>query len=175
CEREDHHALQIVGRIVVLEVPRVGQRFLRLDGEDLAVQYAAPVSAKIETVTHGWLEVILHQPLLDQMWLGEGAPDLFRWMGDLTFDDDGERFGGDFVHWSILLSKPSSWSNRPCQKPAILLVQSSNGARALSCALWRVARPSCRSRPSPARLRTARCFETAGCEPPARAVRAPTV
>src|SRR5262245_12111737 len=69
-EREGHHALQIVGRIVVLEVPGVGQRFVRLDREDLAVQHAAPVSAKIETVTHGWLEVILHQPLLDQVWLG---------------------------------------------------------------------------------------------------------
>src|SRR5262249_29959351 len=36
-------------------------------------------------------------------------------------------------------------------------------------------RPSWRSRTSPARFRTPRCFETAGCETPARAVRAATV
>src|SRR3954469_12930761 len=37
-EREGHDTFQIVSRIVVLEVPSVGQRFVRLDGEDFAVQ-----------------------------------------------------------------------------------------------------------------------------------------
>src|ERR1700716_396586 len=47
----------------------------------------------------------------------------------------GERFGRGFAHWSILLSRSSSWSNRLCQKPAIWLVQSISGAKAASCAL----------------------------------------
>ncbi len=117
------------------KIPGVGQRLVRLDGEDLAVQHAAPVSAKVETVTHDWLEVVLHQPLLDQVWLRERAPDLLRRMRYLAFDNDGERFGRVFVHWSILLSRSSRWSNRFSQNPAIWLVQSISGAKAPSCAL----------------------------------------
>src|SRR5882757_894179 len=134
-ERKGHLALQIVGRILVRKIPGVGQRLVRLDGEHLAIQHAAPVSAKIETVTHGRLEVVLHQPLLDQMRLRERAPDLFRRMRDLAFDNDRARFGRSFVHWSILLSRSSRSSNRLCQKPAIWLVQSVSGAKARSCAL----------------------------------------
>src|SRR6185312_4654377 len=126
-------------------IPSVGQRFVRLDGEDLAVQHAAPVSAKIEPVAHDRLEVVLHEPLLDQVRLRERAPDPFRRIRQLTFDDDGAGFGHGFAHWSILLSRSSRWSNRLCQKPAIWLVQSISGAKAPSCALWR---PSWRSRTS---------------------------
>src|SRR5204863_9165292 len=64
CKREGHHALQIVGCIVVRKIPRVGQRSVRLDGEDLAVQHATPLAAKIEVVADDRLEVALHQPLL---------------------------------------------------------------------------------------------------------------
>src|SRR6266550_3805110 len=114
--------------------PRVRQRFVRLDCQDLTVNNA-PVCAKIETVVHDRLEVVLHEPLLDQLWLRERAPDLFRRKRDLPFDNDGERFGRNITHWSILLSRSSRWSNRLCQKPAIWLVQSISGAKALSCAL----------------------------------------
>src|SRR3954470_2085557 len=76
-ERKGHHALQIEGRIRVLEIPGVGQLLVRLDGEHFAIQHAAPVAAKIETVAHGWLEVVLHQPFLHQMWLRERAPEFF--------------------------------------------------------------------------------------------------
>src|SRR6266446_4480823 len=101
--------------------PGVRQRFVRLDGQDLTVD-SAPVSAKIETVVHDRLEVVLHEPLLDQVWLRERAPDLFRRTRYFTFDNDGERFGRSIGHWSILLSRSSRWSNRLCQKPAIWLV-----------------------------------------------------
>src|ERR1700676_1585187 len=114
--------------------PRVRQRFVRLDCLDLAVD-SAPVCAKIETVAHDRLEVVLHEPLLDQVWLGERAPDLFRRKRDLPFDNDGERFSRSIGHWSILLSRSSSWSNRLCQNPAIWLVQSIRGASAPSRAL----------------------------------------
>src|SRR5208337_2148831 len=110
------------------------QRFVRLDRQDLTVN-SSPVCAKIETVTHDRLEVVFHQPLLDQVWLGESGPDLFRRKGYLPFDNDGKRFGRGFAHWSILLRRSSSWSNRLCQKPAIWLVQSISGAKAPSCAL----------------------------------------
>src|SRR6266446_4099996 len=96
--------------------PRVRQCFDRLDCDDLTVD-GAPVCAKSETVVHGRLEIVLHQPLLDQVWLGERAPDLFRRKGYLPFDDDGERFGRSIAHWSILLSRSSRWSNRLCQNP----------------------------------------------------------
>src|SRR5262249_24447122 len=110
------------------------QRLVRLDGQDATVD-GTPVRAKVETVPHDRLEVVLHEPLLDQVWLRERAPDLLRRMSELAFDDDGARFDRRFVHWSILLSRCSRWSNRRCQKPAIWLVQSTSGARAPSCAL----------------------------------------
>src|SRR5947209_5830018 len=114
--------------------PRVRQRFVRLDCHYLTVD-SAPVRAKIETVVHDRLEIVLHEPLLDQVWLRERTPDLFRRIRYLPFDNDGEGFGRGFGHWSILLRSSSSWSNRLCQKPAIWLVQSISGAKAPSCAL----------------------------------------
>src|SRR5450631_324405 len=120
--------LETIGR------PRVRQRLVRLDCQDLTVD-SAPVCTKIETVVHDRLEVVLHEPLLDQVRLRERAPDLFRRIRYLAFDNDGERFGRGIAHRSILLSRSSSWSNRLCQKPAIWLVQSISGAKAPSCAL----------------------------------------
>src|ERR1700675_1918199 len=102
--------LETIGR------PRVRQRFVRLDCQDLTVD-SAPVCAKIETVAHDRLEVVLHEPLLDQVWLRERAPDLFRRKRYLPVDNDGERFGRSIGHWSILLSRSSRWSNR-LVKPA---------------------------------------------------------
>src|SRR6266446_6978598 len=127
-ESPSDDTLQTIGR------PRVRQRFVRLHCHDLTVD-SAPVCAKIETVVHDRLEIVLHQPLLNQVWLGERAPDLFRRIRYLTFDNDGERFGRGIGHWSILFSKSSRWSNRLCQNPAIWLVQSIRGASAPSCAL----------------------------------------
>src|SRR5437899_13010112 len=49
---------------------------------------------------------------LDQVWLRERAPDLFRRKRNLSFDNDRKRFGRGFAHWSILLRRSSSahWS-----------------------------------------------------------------
>src|SRR5689334_18460566 len=74
CER--HHALQVKGGVRVLEIPSVGQRLVRLDGEHLAIQHAAPFAAKIEVVADDRLEVALHQPCFDQMRLRKRAPEL---------------------------------------------------------------------------------------------------
>src|SRR6266571_3541502 len=145
-ESPSDDTLETIGR------PRVRQRFVRLDCQDLTVD-SAPVCAKIETVVHDRLEVVFHEPLLDQVWSRERAPDLFRRIRYLTFDNHGERFGRRFVHWSILFSRSSRWSNRLCQNPAIWLVQSISGAKAPSCALQCVWRPSRRSRTSPACFR----------------------
>src|SRR5580692_11406843 len=133
CQRERHHASEIVGRIVVGKVPGVGQRLVGLDGEHLAIEHAAPFAAELETVTDLGLEIVLHQPLLDQMRLGQRAPEFFQRKRELAFDDHGACFGSGL--WSILFSKSSSLSNRFCQEPAIWLVQSINGASAPSCAL----------------------------------------
>src|SRR5215469_444637 len=127
-ESPSDNSLEIIRR------PRVRQRLVRLDGQDLTVN-SAPVCAKIETVAHDRLEVVLHEPLLDQVWLRERAPDLFGRKRYLPFDNDGERFARSIGHWSILLSRSSRRSNRLCQKPAIWLVQSISGAKAPSCAL----------------------------------------
>ena len=105
-----------------------------VDCQDPTVD-SAPICTKIETVVHDRLEVVLHQPLLDQVWLRERTPDLLRRIRYLAFDNDGERFDRGFAHWSILLSRSSRWSNRLCQNPAIWRVQSISGANAPSCAL----------------------------------------
>src|SRR3546814_21048164 len=98
-----------------------------------------PISTRTDTLfpytTLVRSEVVPQQPLLDQVWLGERAPDPFRRKRYLPFDNDGERFGRSIAHWSILLSRSSRWSNRLCQKPAIWLAQSISGAKAPSCAL----------------------------------------
>src|SRR5262245_51874840 len=73
-ESPSDDALETIG------TPRVGQRFVRLDGQDLTVD-SAPVCAKIETVAHDRREVVLHEPLLDQVWLRERAPDFFGRIG----------------------------------------------------------------------------------------------
>src|SRR4030088_3267642 len=67
--------------------PRVRQRFVRLDCHCLTVD-SAPLCAKIQTVVHDRLEVVLHEPLLDQVRLRERAPNLFRRKRYLPFDDD---------------------------------------------------------------------------------------
>src|SRR5262249_49482661 len=107
-ESPSDNTLKTIGR------PRVRQRFVRLDCQNPTVD-SAPVCAKIETVVHDRLEVVLHEPLLDQVWLRERAPDLFRRKRYLPFDNDGERFGRSIGHWSILLSRSSRWSNRLCR------------------------------------------------------------
>src|SRR6185437_15296177 len=94
-ESPGHYALEAIGR------PGVGQRLVRLDGEHLAVD-SAPVGAKAERMVHDRLEVVLHQPLFDQVWLRERAPDLLRRKSEFPFDNDGARFGRRFVHGSIL-------------------------------------------------------------------------
>jgi hypothetical protein len=65
---------------------------VRLDGEHPAGD-RAPVIAKAEAVVHDGHEVVLHQPLLDQVRLGERAPDFLRRERHVAFDDDGTRFG----------------------------------------------------------------------------------
>src|SRR5580700_7434196 len=80
-ESPSDDTLETIGR------PRVRQRFVRLDCHYLTVD-SAPVCAKIETVVHDRLEVVLHEPLLDQMTLRERPPNFFRRMGQVPFDDN---------------------------------------------------------------------------------------
>jgi hypothetical protein len=49
-------------------------------------------------VVHDSLEVVPHQPLLDQVRLRERSPDLFRRIWHLTFDNDVQHFGGRIGH-----------------------------------------------------------------------------
>src|ERR1700733_14994865 len=55
--------------------PRVGQRFVWLDCHYLTAD-STPVRAKVEAMVHDSLEVALHEPLLDQVWVLEAAPAL---------------------------------------------------------------------------------------------------
>src|SRR5438105_3543653 len=97
CPGDD--TLETIGR------PRVRQRPVRLDLQHLTVNNDAHVRfrvpAKIETVTRDRLEIVLHEPFLDQVRLRERAPDLFRRKRYLPFDDDGAPFGLSLGHWSI--------------------------------------------------------------------------
>jgi hypothetical protein len=49
-------------------------------------------------MAYDWLEVVLHQPGFEQRGLRERAPDLFRRMRQLAFDDEGTRGSGGFGH-----------------------------------------------------------------------------
>src|ERR1700722_5880463 len=105
----------------------------------LATDDAVPISHGLclerEWSPEARLEVVLHEPLFDQMRLGEGTPDLLGRMRHQALDNDGARGGELFVHWSILLSRSSRPSNRLCQKPFIWPVQSISGAKAPTSAL----------------------------------------
>src|SRR5262245_33551028 len=109
--------------------PRLGTAKGLLLIRHLAVQHATPISTKTEPVPHDRLEVVLHEPLLDQVRLGERAPYLFRRIRHLAFENHGACFGRSTAHWSILFSRFSRSSNRLCQKPAIWLVHSIRGTR----------------------------------------------
>src|SRR5580698_961775 len=132
-ERESHRALQ------AQRPPRIRKSLVWFDDNNPTVDDAIPVRlrvhAKTEMVTDLGLEVVLHQPLFDQMRLCQRAPNLFRRKRQLPFDNHGKRFGRRGVHWSILLSRSSRRSNRFCQNPVSCFVQSIRGAKALSCAL----------------------------------------
>src|SRR5262249_1320156 len=107
-------------RFVAGRVPRVGQPPVRFDHEDLAVDDTVPsgygLGAEVERVADDWLEVVLHQPFLEQRAWREDAPDLLRWMRHLSFDDDGAGGEGGFGHWSIPFSRVSRRSKRSRQK-----------------------------------------------------------
>ena len=108
-EREGHDALEAQG------APGVGQRLVRLDGEHLAIDDAVPVggSAQTESVADDRREVVLHQPFRDQMRLRERAPDLFRRIRHLAFDDDGTAFRSRLIGPSFSTSfEPSKRSRQ---------------------------------------------------------------
>src|SRR5579883_604715 len=105
-ERPGDDPVYIEGR------PRVGQRLVRLDDQNLTIDHEVEVgsrrSLKIEAVTDNRLEIVLHEPFLDQMRLCKRTPDLFRRMRELTLDNNGARPCRPFVHWSIRLRRSSS-------------------------------------------------------------------
>jgi hypothetical protein len=59
-ESPSDDTLETIGRL------QIGQRFVRLDFQELTVD-SASVGAKIETVVHDRREVVLHEPLLDEV------------------------------------------------------------------------------------------------------------
>jgi hypothetical protein len=73
--------------------PSIGQFLVRFDGENPAI-HATPIAAEPEWVIYSGLEIIFHQPLLDQMRLRQRAPDFFRREGNLPFDNDRTRLAG---------------------------------------------------------------------------------
>src|SRR5271166_6733707 len=126
-ESPSDDTLETIGR------PRVRQRFVRFDRQDLTVD-SAPVCAKIETVVHDRLEIVLHEPLLDQVWLGESAPDLFRRIRQFFFDHKRAGFGG-VSHVSILFRRDSRRSIRSRQNAPYRPIQSMRGTSPFGSAL----------------------------------------
>src|SRR5689334_5798160 len=78
-------------------LPRVGQRSIGVDFEDFAVDDDLHVwlrlALELEAVADLWSEIVLHEPLLEQMRLGERAPELFRRRLDFALDNGGTGFG----------------------------------------------------------------------------------
>src|SRR3954453_210844 len=111
---------QPAGRLLARGVPAVGEPLAGFDDQHLAVDHAVPVrqwrGAEAEPVADDGLEVVPHQPLLEQRALRKGAPDLLRRVRHLPLDDEGTRGGDWWGHWSILLRRSSRRSNRSRQK-----------------------------------------------------------
>ena len=97
-EGEVHDASQIEGRIVMREVPPIGQGSGWIDDRDFAAQHAFPVAAKIEAMAGERAGVSSNEPLFDQVRWGGRTPDFLRRMGDLAVDGDGAQFRRCFVH-----------------------------------------------------------------------------
>src|SRR5690606_4618213 len=89
-----HDAFERIGRIVIGEVPRIGEALMWLDGKHLAVENAAPFALELEFVTELGREIIVHQPFADEMRLGQRPPYLFRRMGKLALDS----YGAQVIH-----------------------------------------------------------------------------
>src|SRR5580704_12117652 len=53
--------------------PAIGELFIWFDDQDFGIDHAVPIGhrcgAETEFMAHNWLEVAVHQPLLDQMTL----------------------------------------------------------------------------------------------------------
>jgi hypothetical protein len=69
-------------RLLARSVPAIADPLIGFDEQDLAVGHAVPMrhrrGAEIGPVADDRLEVVVHQPLLDQRALREGAPHAFR-------------------------------------------------------------------------------------------------
>jgi hypothetical protein len=79
-------------RTVVADVPGEGKPRRRLEGQHLGIDESVPLrrrrGAEGEAMTHDRLEIVLHQPVLDQRALGQRPPYLLRRMRQLALDDD---------------------------------------------------------------------------------------
>src|ERR1700733_7843062 len=71
-------------------------------------------------MAHERLEIVGHQPLLDQRPLRESAPDFFQRVWQFSFDHERARSS----HWSILPTEFSRCSNRSRYErwPGLLLL-----------------------------------------------------
>ena len=87
---------------------------MRLDRLDFAIDHS-PVGTQVEAVTDNRFEGIFHEPFLDQVGLGQRAPDLFRGKGNFPFHDNSKGIFVRETHWSILLKRSSRSSNRRSQ------------------------------------------------------------
>ena len=125
--------------------PAIGELLVGFDDQDFTLDDAIPIGhgggAKTKSMAHRRLEVVIHQPFLDQSAFRESAPDFFRRVRHFSFHHDGARSGwlmvhssivhspivhssispglispGLISHGSILLSKSSRRSKRSCQK-----------------------------------------------------------
>src|SRR5262252_1807364 len=110
-QRPGNDGPQSVRCLLAGRVPAIGEPFTGFHDQNLADD-AVPLwhrlGAEIESVAHDRLEIVLHQPLLDQRTLREGAPYLFRRVRHFSFNDERTRgggFGRGCAHWSILLSE----------------------------------------------------------------------
>jgi len=75
-QRPTDNRLQSARRLFPRSVPAIGQPFLRFYGQDFAVRHAVPMrhglGTEVKAMSHARLEVVLHQPLLDERAFSEG-------------------------------------------------------------------------------------------------------
>ena len=104
------------------------------------------------------------------MWLRERAPHRSGGNGKSRSTTTESVSAVSFAHWSTLLSKSSSASNRLSQNPVIWLVQSIERRERVELrAIMGLAAFMAIAHEFGLFQKAARCFETAGCETPERA------
>src|ERR1017187_5338630 len=113
CQREQYN------RIKPHRTPGVREPLEWINDQYLAIDHTIPVrhrfGPELELSFDPRFEVVVHQPLRDELAFGESTPQLFWCMWEGPIGNDSLCILCGVAHGSILSKSVSRRSNRPCQ------------------------------------------------------------